>query len=661
MEKGKIIEKIKILIVFTLLMTIFFFSLTSSDKTAYAQEYTPVVTVGEKTAHRGQTFTVDVDLTDNQGLISLYLSLSYDSSVMKLTNVEQGDGLKDLTFTNTNSQTEVGYGIVPFNLLWDGRTIDRSNGRLVRLTFESFSDAPVGTYPITLTYQAENTNSSYGHPVAIDIDNGSVTLIKGEYEAIYYDWDGTELYRKDYNAEESPSFVGELPSRTEDERYSYAFNGWKGIVSDSVNVLMYQADYILTPKVYQVFYYVDGMNETSFDGRVTTDDFYKAKTVAYGDFLDLEYPSKPRYVFSGWFTDAECLRPFNEVYMPANDLSLYGFFVYDIRTTSIPKIQLSAVENEEQKTVTVYANMVVNTGFNAMVLTLDYDRSALEFVGFEKKETFSALQFDTTNTENVDAVDNFRFYYEHSENTYETGLFLEMTFNIKNEATAGVYDVTFTLDNEHATYINGTNGIRYTKINVIGSQVAVGKIYEWEKNAEDNAEIKISSDFGMPADTVLKVSLIPERVHNIEALTVTEVAGEDMEIKAVYNLRLLRVLGEVETEVQPNGKLTIEIKLTKEQQACTRLALYYVNDNGEMTLHDSVREGDVLRFETDHLSWWAVVGDKATATGRLSDAAVMLITMPILLAIATMAFTLIVLGKHKKEREKEREKERNEE
>ena len=47
-----------------------------------------------------------------------------------------------------------------------------------------------------------------------------------------------------------------------------------------------------------------------------------------------------------------------------------------------------------------------------------------------------------------------------------------------------------------------------------------------------------------------------------------EVAGRDMEIKAVYNLRLLRTLAGVETEVEPNGTLTVEIQLTATQQAC---------------------------------------------------------------------------------------------
>ena len=654
MDKDRIslqLNKIFVLAFFAIACLIMFVMSTGVISAIAHADYTPIVTVENKTVHRGQAFTIDFDLSNNEGLISLYLTLNYDSSVMKLLNVEQGNALSSLTFTNTNTQTELGYGVLPFNMLWDGRKSDNSNGNIIRLTFESFSTAEIGTYPITLTYDATNTNSEYGKPIAINIVNGSVTIIKGEFEAIYYDWNDKELYRKDYNADDVPLYVGNLPSRETDKCYSYEFIGWKGIVSEDINVIKYQADYKLTPIIYQVFYYVDGVNEESFDGIVTADDYYKALEIPYGTSLENEYPLKSRYVFSGWFKDDKCTIPFTENLMPAENISLYGYFVYDIRTTSIPKIQMSMTENDDN-TVTVNANMVVNTGFNGMVLTLSYDRSALEFIGFEKKDTFSSLQFDTTDF-NTDAgydVDNFKFYYEHSENTYETGLFLALNFRIKDNSSAGVYGVTFTLGNTDATYINGINGIRYTEIEIIGVQIPVGKIYQWERSAEDDADITVTSDDGMPADTTLKVSLVPESKHQIESKSVEEIAGDDMELKAVYNLRLLRVLGNVETEVQPDGALVVEIKLTASQQACKRLALYYVNDNGEMMLYNSERDGDVLRFKTDHLSWWAIVGDKTVAGGKVSDATITLITMPIMLAVATMAYALIIMGKNKKKK-----------
>ncbi len=623
---------------------------------AEPDEYTPVITAEQKRAYCGQTFSVDVVLSGNEGLMDLYLILTYDSTVMTLIGVENGDALGTLTPTNYNTETSAGYGHIPFTMMWDGREPDRSNGTIISLIFESYVNAPAGTYPIILTYDAENTNKAYRQPIAVDITNGSVNLVTGDFWAAYYDWDGKELYRKEYRNGQTPSYVGETPVREDDKYYSYSFKGWKGIVSEEESTLKYQAEYTVTPIQYQAFYYVDGINNDSFDGIVTVADYWTAMNVDYGAYLENAYPTKARYVFSGWYSDQECTEPFIETHMPARNISLYGYFVYDIRTTSIPKILLRSVVDGDDVTVT--ADMVKNTGFNGMVLTLSYDREALEFVGFEKTEVFSGMSIDWTNTENGYDVEKFKFSFEHSENTYETGVFLKMKFKIRRESTAGVYETTFVLGNTDATYINGTNGIRYTQIEIIGAQVPVGKIYKWEKNAEDEAEIMVESDFGMPADTMLKVTFVPESEHKIEEQTVTSAAGKNMELKAVYDLLLMRILGDAETIINPDGTLTVEVKLTPEQQKSKKLELYIVGDNGELTTHTFEREGETIRFQTSTLGRWAIVGEKPTATGRLSDAAVTLISLPILLAIATMGYALILLGKNKKKKEMENEKEK---
>ena len=606
----------------------------------------PKVTVEQKTVHRGQTFTVKANLTENTGLISLCLSLSYDSTAMRLTGVKRSVALQSLTYTSTNTQTDVSYDIVPFVMLWDGKAPDTSKGELIEFTFESFTTAPVGVYPITLTLDQTNTNSDYGKPVSVEIENGSVTLVKGEFEAVYIDWDGTVLYTKDYNENDVPAYVGATPERQEDEMYSYAFSGWKGVVSDKPNVITYQADYILTPKVYQVFYFVDGYNQESADGAITYADLYKADELEYGAYMDEEYPTKPRYLFSGWFTDVGFTKPFTEVYMPAHELRLYGYFVLDIRTTQIPKIRLNYSEETEDGFI-VTAEMVANTGFNGLVLPLEYDESVMRFVGYEKCETFSKLQFDTTNEEG-DYEGLFKFYYEHSENTFETGVFLKLKFTKTDRQAVGAYRVTFAVGETDATYVNGSNGIRYTEVEIIGATVPLGKIYEWTRTAEDNADVIIKCEDGMPADTILRVTLVPESVHNIDDATVKSVAGEKMQLISVYKLRLVRIVGGEEIEVEPSGRLTVEIRLTAVQQARQTLALYYVNDENKMEFYESRVEGGVLSFSTDHLSLWALVGDTITIRQGLSDAAVMLITLPILLAIVTMSYALIITGKNKK-------------
>ena len=90
-------------------------------------------------------------------------------------------------------------------------------------------------------------------------------------------------------------------------------------------------------------------------------------------------------------------------------------------------------------------------------------------------------------------------------------------------------------------------------------------------------------------------------------------------------------------------------KLTPDQQKCDKLEFYYVDEERKMIEYDFERIGDTIRFETTKLGRWAIVGNEPFATGRLSDAAVTLITMPIMLAIVTMAYALILMGQRKNE------------
>jgi len=387
---------------------------------------------------------------------------------------------------------------------------------------------------------------------------------------------------------------------------------------------------------------------------ITIDDFYKAEEVAFGTYLEIETPLKGRYIFSGWFIDDKFETPFEATIMPARDLSLYGYFIYDIRTTQIPKIKLTYKEDGKDF-INVYADMALNTGFNGMVLTLSYDKNALKFVNYQKTDVFKEMQFDTTHTDSLPDVDNFKFYYEHSENTYETGVFLVLRFQIINESTKGVFDVDFKIGNTDATYINGEQGIRYTDIEIVGAKIPLGKIYRWEKRVEDDALVTVTSNIGMPSDTVLKATLVPQSVHKIENAAVKDATGKNNEIMAVYKIELIRVIDGMDVEVEPEGILNVEIKLTNSQKEYKTLQLLYINDKGEMAQHDSSTKDDTLSFETDHLSLWSVVGEKDTSNGGMSSRIAILIIMPILLAIATMSYVLILLGKRKKIKEENKE------
>ena len=595
----------------------------------------PVVRVENKTVHRGQTFEIEIYLDQNPGLIALTLDLEYDKTVMELVDVKRGEALGSHTFSTSNTETEDGFLITPFRMLWDGRGQDASTGVIVTLTFQSKVDAEIGDYPVTVSYDRDNTNADYGKPSDVEIQNGCVTLIKGAYSVKYLNYDGTVLFENDYNEDGVPAYVGETPTRPDDKYYLYEFKGWRGVVSDTPNVICYVADYRLIPQIYQVFFYVDG-------------EYFHAMECPYGTFVDMSnIPSKKNYVFDGWYTDEDLTARVSSMQMPAENLVLYGQMKFNVRENPIPEITL-AVDRIEQDYVYVTVDVTKNPSISGLVLTLNYDRAALTFEGFERGDAFSILQFDHTNTDRGYAADPFRFYWEHSSNTLETGRLLTLKFKINENAADGVYDITMTYDpTVDAVYIDENGKISYTKLNIIGAKLPLGEIYYWNEKIVNVADVVVECHEGMPVDTELRIEVATASL-NISNEVIKALIGSNMELKAAYTVELVRN----NVKVQPKGTITVRIKLTDAQLLCSDLRVYYVDKDKNMFFYESTVEDGYIVFETDHLSNWAIIGnvlDAPTGVGGASTPAnshIIIIAFA-LLAIACMSFCLIMIAQKK--------------
>ena len=597
----------------------------------------PVVRVENKTVHRGQTFELKLYLDQNPGLISLMLDLEYDKTAMELVGISHGNALESHTFTTTNTDTEDGFLITPFRMLWDGRTQDHSTGVLAILTFESKVDAEMGDYLVSVSYDKQNTNVDYGKPCDVQIENGYVTLIKGAYSVKYLNYDGSLLYEKDGNENDLPSYVGATPIRPADERYSYEFYDWQGVVSENSNVILYEAVYRLTPQTYQVFFFVDN-------------EYFNAFECQYGEFIDLtQIPSKKNYVFDGWYVDEAMTQKVLSAQMSSQNLNLYGTMKFNIRENPIPEITLS-VDRVETDYVYIAVDVTKNPSISGLVLTLDYDKTALTFDGFERGTAFGRLQFDYTNTDAGYLAEPFRFYWEHTVNTQDTGRLLLLKFKINQsfDLKGGVYNVTMTYEpTTDAVYINEFGDISYTKLNIVGASVPIGEIYHWNEKIEDIVDVDVECPQGMPADTVLSIEVVTSEVDISKEQVQVQVAP-NMEIKSVYTIELLRN----DVKVQPDGELTIKIKLTDAQKLCRDLRVYYVDDNKNMVLYQSWVEDGYIIFVTDHLSYWAIVGDvidsQITHVGSMmpTNSPIIIISFA-LLAISCMAFCLIMIAQKK--------------
>lgn len=612
---------------------------------ALAQGEPVQVALDEVTVHRGQTFAMNVTVTHNTGLNAMKLLVDYDPEVMTLIGATRGDGLPTMTMVNTNVDTSVGYAARPFGLFFDSINPTTDTGVVVTLLFETNIEAPIGQYQVFVSYDPDNTRSSYRQPVALGLTNGIVHLQSGQYAARYEDYDGTVLYEKDYNDGDAPAYVGTTPSRPADDCYTYEFVRFQGAVSDDVNVLLYRALYAATPKVYNVFYYVDGMRtapDEIFDG----DDYYDAQQYAYGSTVDLTVsPFRQNYTFVGWFVDEQFTQPLGALSMPSHDMRVYGYMRYNVRVVDVPKIRLT-YEQINDNEVQVDVRMVYNPGINGLVLTLDYDRDSVSLAGYTRGTALSDMEFATSNPQlGLDQPD-FKFWWNSASNSTQEGLMLSMVFDVRSSQN-GIYPVSFTYDEtKDATYHNVYGEIWYTKLDIVGTSIPVGEKYHWNEPVGDTT-IDVTSVDGKPLDVELQVKIADV---DVAQSSLDRLQSQNMEIKNMYSINLVRD-GEVITS---DTDLRVAIGLTQAEMESQNLSLYYVDTDGNLVQYDFSREEDAAVFSMRNIEYWVFVGDapKTVVDNSWTPETIRSVLLPSLLSVVTMAYALLLLAQiNKKNKE----------
>ncbi|MBE6675114.1 MAG: hypothetical protein E7596_08430 [Ruminococcaceae bacterium] len=137
----------------------------------YLQTLTKVV-VDTTSACAGQTFTVDIKLENNAGILAAALTVNCDP-MLTLVDAQAGDALSSLTLTKPGSYTSSS------TFAWDGiNNADASNGTLLTLTFVLSEEAVKGeSYDISVSYESGNVINSDFDNVELNTVSGSVTAI----------------------------------------------------------------------------------------------------------------------------------------------------------------------------------------------------------------------------------------------------------------------------------------------------------------------------------------------------------------------------------------------------------------------------------------------------------------------------------------------------
>ena len=147
---------------------------------------------------------------------------------------------------------------------------------------------------------AQYTYSFKGWAPQVDIVTGNMTFTAvyqqtvNQYTVTWNDWDGTQLKSEKIAYGETPAYSGENPSRADDEKATYTFNGWSPAISPVTGNVTYTAQYTENIKSYDIFW----KNE---DGTpLGTDRVRYGETPAFSGTPTKEGDAQYTYTFTGW-------------------------------------------------------------------------------------------------------------------------------------------------------------------------------------------------------------------------------------------------------------------------------------------------------------------------------------------------------------------------
>ena len=189
---------------------------------------TPTISAGTASALAGETVQIPVCIENNPGIMSCFVSVSYDRNLLTLTAADYAD-----LFTGGSPEASGSLTQNPFNMLWYDFTANRTNsGDFFLLTFAISEDAVPGDLTITVAYSQDNTFDYDGNDVVFSTQNGKITVLAPEVGGWSFSEDCT-LYT--YEGENNVNFIGGVNSLDDPYMSDYieTTGGWTYAVEDN--------------------------------------------------------------------------------------------------------------------------------------------------------------------------------------------------------------------------------------------------------------------------------------------------------------------------------------------------------------------------------------------------------------------------------------------
>ena len=136
----------------------------------------PKFVVSKAIGHAGDTVNVTVSMENNPGIVAAKLRIAYDTTKLKLTNVED-TGLFP-NFLGANNYNS------PYAVVWEDSTATENfaqNGVLLNLTFEIPEGTALGTTSISLSYDPDEVYNVVDQNVTFATISGGVEIVDFEY------------------------------------------------------------------------------------------------------------------------------------------------------------------------------------------------------------------------------------------------------------------------------------------------------------------------------------------------------------------------------------------------------------------------------------------------------------------------------------------------
>ena len=122
------------------------------------------------TARAGEQVSVSVRVQNNPGIVSAKLALSYDTTLLEGISLEEAD----FPETSFGPVTESPWIV---NFMDSVHPNNTTNGALATITFKVKETAPMGEFPLTLSFDPADVFDYELSPVSFDVVNGTVTVV----------------------------------------------------------------------------------------------------------------------------------------------------------------------------------------------------------------------------------------------------------------------------------------------------------------------------------------------------------------------------------------------------------------------------------------------------------------------------------------------------